>query len=145
MDADTFVTSNGRGIDFVTPREGQNIRISCTSTGAPLPSIRWARNSQNITLLATTDTFTDYVITLTNVTESQNLLAYQEATVSPGRTVSTLDIENFQSEDEGIYECIGSNTGKTITAYSSAMIYVFFEGKFLHRYKEDALLIIVRH
>lgn len=127
----TTRTMDGNTFELYNPLERENFDISCTSTGAPLPSFRWTLNGQ-ATRFIKTDSFTDYVITFRNVTTVPSFhRQYQEAVVSPGVTESTLHIQNFQSRDEGIYECIGSNIGRSTSASSFARIYVFFRRKLI--------------
>lgn len=127
MDARTSLI-NGSTIDFIVPLEGDSFDISCASIGAPVPNIRWTFNGQT-TRFTQTDSFTDYVISMRrNVMTVNN--SYLEATVSPGVAESTLHIRNFQSHDEGIYKCIGSNAGSSITTSSSAIFYASLQGMF---------------
>ena len=116
----TNVTGDGELIKKL--QAGESVNISCTSVGAPVPTIRWTFNGVNITHFDQTETnYTDYVFTEVITGPST-----RASTITPGSSMSTLHILNFQSENEGIYECIGSNIGTSVTLSDSALVSVLF-------------------
>ncbi len=95
----------------------QAVNISCTSTGLPLPTIRWTFNGSDEIPFNHTDISTDFVPrdTMGDFYQSPYLI------ISHGNATSILHVKNIRyPEDQGVYKCIGSNTGTSITATSSA-------------------------
>ena len=98
---------------YVTTRTSLN--IFCTAYGTPIPIVYWTLNNQ-ITRFNQTDVSVEPYHT-SNVKNMSSGF--------PGEVVSTLHIVDYQdSEDEGVYVCIGSNTFRGRVATSSAAITV---------------------
>ena len=99
--------------------EGENVELSCNSTGIPVPTITWTLNNQSIPLTQT-DVSTDHSVTAK---------ADQAPVVTHGNVVSTVQIVNAQyPEDYGDYVCTGSSNDGVTTISSSATITVNVPG-----------------
>ena len=100
--------------------EGNSITISCTSIGAPIPSITWEFNGQSMSF-NTTDTVTDPQIELARRNPDDPNDGLVPVTIS--NIVSDLRIVNAQyPEDDGVYTCIGSNDVQMINSISDNII-----------------------
>ncbi len=84
----------------VTVFEGDDVDISCTSTGIPVPTaITWILNNYT-TPFNQTDTLVDFTIELP--------IGSMVPVVTNGELMSTLHIVNAQyPSHDGVYECIG--------------------------------------
>ena len=117
-------SDNARIISSEAPElfilEGENLDISCISTGTPAPIVTWTLNNQ-LTSFTQTDTYTNHSVTRSG--------ASQAVVVTQGNVVSTLHIVNVQyPADIGVYVCIGSNTYGDSIASSYASISVNIPG-----------------
>ncbi len=103
--------------------KGGSADISCTSVGAPVPSITWQLNNQT-TSFQQTDTETPFEASLTRNVE--NLMFY----LIPGSIKSTLHIVNARYPDrDGVYTCIGTNSNDLTVPSSSVSITVQVNGE----------------
>ena len=92
----------------------QSVNITCTSSGAPLPTIRWTHNGSDEIPFNHTEEAVDFEVQLKGY-------IFLSATLTRlGIVRSTLHIQNIHyPDDEGEYACIGSNIGTRIRATSS--------------------------
>ncbi len=95
----------------VKVNEGEDVNISCTALGIPVPtSVTWTLNDQN-TRFNQTDIHVDLAIRLVMDT-SRNIMPR----VTSGEIVSTLHIMNAQyPSHEGTYQCIRDTVTERIT------------------------------
>ena len=101
--------------DVLTVIEGESVDISCTSTGAPVPTISW--------------TFGD-LMTSFRQTDSP----------TPGSVVSTLHLVNTSyPAHDGVYVCTGSN----VLMSSSASITVLVLGMYNYEKKCSCRCILI--
>ena len=118
---DASTTANNGSLVRVV--EGESVTISCTSTGAPVPTITWTFNTQPVQIIPTKV-----------VTESQAMLVRTNpndfiSDIVVGNIMSSISIVNAQyPEDDGEYTCIGTNDIQMMNC-SSAMITVQVVGK----------------
>ena len=126
VDADTSVSGGER----TRYSNGESVNLACTVTGAPLPTIIWNFKGMNETRFRQTDSSIGVDLMHTTFRSTDFLgLPYNRTVVVPGIAMSTLHIENMTyPEDDGVYNCIGSNTGFSITATSSVPTLVQIEG-----------------
>ena len=114
----------------MTVFEGSSVTISCTSTGAPTPTITWKLNNDTAPFTSTT-TETESQGTLA-VDENGNLVRDEDGNFvlnSLSTIVSNLLIINAQYPDhDGDYTCIGFNDNQMINT-SSATITVQMLGE----------------
>ena len=107
----------------VTVFEGSSVIISCTSTGAPTPTITWELNNDTAPFTSTTTEI-----------ESQGTLARNEDGTlirnddgnfvlnTLTTIISDLQIINAQYPDhDGDYTCIGSNDNQMINTSSATI------------------------
>ena len=100
--ANTTVTS---GAGVVVLSEGDNVNISCSSAGVPIPTITWTVRDQP-TAFEQIDVPID--IDITRVRDNNGDLV---ADVTLGSLESTLQIVNAQyPAHDGVYQCTGSNS-----------------------------------
>ena len=127
MDANTSV--NGRRKSRYST--GESVNFTCIATGAPLPTIIWNFKGMNETRFRQTDSSIGVHLIQTTFRSTDFLgLPYNKTTVVPGIAMSTLHIENMTyPDDDGVYNCIGLNTGFSITATSRVSTPVQIEGK----------------
>ena len=103
--------------------EGVSTNISCTSVGAPAPSITWELDNQ-IVSFEQTDTVTQFEATLTGTFGGQ-----RGVDVTPGNIISDLHIVSARYPDhDGVYTCIGTNSDNLNVASSSASVTVQVQG-----------------
>ena len=102
--------------------QGQSVDVTCTATGAPRPTVRWTFNGQNVTQFNQTVQLIQMRVRIMN---ESNFLS---ASVRDGYAISTLHIVNIQPSDEGVYMCIGSNTGSAVTTTSISEFTLLIEG-----------------
>ncbi len=108
--------------------EGGSADISCRSVGAPVPSITWQFNNQ-ITGFQQTDTETPFEAGLIEVGDNR------EIDITPGSIESTLHILSTSYPDhDGVYTCIGTNSGDLTVASSSVSITVQVNGELQCQY-----------
>lgn len=94
--------------------EGQDVNISCTSTGIPLPTITWTVSNQTVLYSQTVLTY-DYSIASFGGGSFE---------INPAMVISYLLIEDLKylTDDDVEYTCTGSNTYGEDIASSSASI-----------------------
>ena len=110
VDANT--TANSEPV--VTVVEGNSIIISCTSTGAPTPTMTWELNGET-TSFVQIDTSED-----TQAVLSRNAMGDLVPDITLGSIISNLPISNAQYPDhDGVYTCIGSNDEQMVTTSTS--------------------------
>ena len=103
----------------VSVLEGFPVTISCTSTGAPTPTIEWTFNDLPIP-------FNVEVISTANETQASLTRSGPsfETTITPGCATSFLNIVNsVYPTHDGNYTCTGSNDDMG-TNFSAAVITV---------------------
>ena len=125
------------GSSVVRVVEGGSVKISCISTGVPVPIITWKLNNL-ITSFSQTDVSRDFSARLIR----QGGILVPE--VTSGNIVSTLHIENTQyPAHNGVYECIGTDPDNT-SVNSIALIIVQVEGKnTLHRENNNIMIVTI--
>ena len=100
--------------------EGNSITISCTSIGAPIPSITWEFNGQSMSF-NTTNTVTPSRIEL--VRRNPDNPDDGLIPIAISNIVSGLRIVNAQyPEHDGVYTCIGSNDVQMINSTSDDIV-----------------------
>lgn len=100
--------------------EGEDVDISCVSTGVPVPTITWTFNNQT-TPFSQTDASADHNVTV--------IISDQSTAVTQGNVVSTLHIVNPRYlTNTGEYVCTGSSTNGDFTTSSSVRITVDISG-----------------
>ena len=97
----------------MTVFEGGSVILSCTSVGAPVPTITWEFNSQPVQIIPT-ETVIQSVATLVRSDPND-----QDSPLVPnivtGSITSSIQIVNASyPEDEGVYTCIGSNDNQML-------------------------------
>ena len=119
--ANTTVTS---GAGVVVLSEGDNVNISCSSAGVPIPTITWTLQDQP-TPFEQIDVQTNTVVLLVR-NDNEALVA----DVTPGSLESTLQIVNAQyPAHDGVYQCTGSNSHAGQNFSQSVTITVQVQGK----------------
>ena len=104
--------------------EGDNVNISCSSAGVPIPTITWTLRDQP-TPFEQTDVQTDIVIF--RIRDDNGDLV---ADITPGSLESTLQIVNAQyPAHDGVYQCTGSNSHAGQNFSQSVTITVQVQGK----------------
>ena len=104
--------------------EGDNVNISCSSAGVPIPTITWTLRDQT-TSFEQTDVQTDIIIFRTR-DDDDNLVT----DVTPGILESTLQIVNARyTAHDGVYKCTGSNSHGGQNFSQSVTITVQVQGK----------------
>ena len=107
--------------------EGGSTDISCISVGAPAPSITWELDN-HIVSFEQTDTVSQFEATLTGTIGGQ-----RDTDVTPGNIISSLHIVSARYPDhDGVYTCIGTNSGDLNIASSTATISVQVQGRLMH-------------
>ena len=130
MDADTTALASVP----VFILEGGSTDISCRSVGAPAPSIIWELDNQ-IVSFEQTDTVTQFEATLTGTVSGQ-----RGTDVAPGNIISDLHIVSARYPDhDGVYTCIGTNSGDLNVASSSANVAVQVQGITVNDYNHDCV------
>ena len=115
MDANT--TSNSEPV--VTVVEGNSVTVSCTSTGAPTPTMTWELDGE-ITPFMQFDTSEDTQATLVRISMTEF-----RPDITLGSISSDLTITNAQYPDhDGVYTCIGSNDEQLVTTSTSSITVV---------------------
>ena len=118
--ANTTVTSNST----VVLSEGDNVNISCSSAGVPIPTITWTLRDQT-TRFEQIDVPIN--IDITRVRDNNDDLVPD---VTPGSLESTLHIVNAQyPAHDGVYQCTGSNSHAGQNFSQSVTITVQVQGK----------------
>ena len=115
MDANT--TSNSEPV--VTVVEGNSVTVSCTSTGAPTPTMTWELDGE-ISPFMQFDTSED-----TQAVLSRNVMGDLVPHITVGSITSDLTITNAQYPDhDGVYTCIGSNDEQMVITSTSSITVV---------------------
>ena len=119
--ANTTVTS---GAGMVVLSEGDNVNISCSSAGVPIPTITWTLRDQPAPFDQVAEQ-TDTVVLLVR-DDNDDLVA----DITPGSLESTLQIMNAQyPAHDGVYQCTGSNSHAGQSFSQSVTITVQVQGK----------------
>ena len=115
VDANT--TANSEPV--VTVMEGNSVIISCTSTGAPTPTMTWKLNGE-------TTPFIQFDTTeATQAVLGRNAMDDLVPDITPGSVISNLPISNAQYPDhDGVYTCIGSNDEQMVNTSTSSITVV---------------------
>ncbi len=109
--------------------EGGSLTLTCTSEGLPPPTFTWRLNSEDIPTNRHTETFTDPEVDFDRV-------AGTVTSVTNGMTTSVLTISGAVFPgDDGVYECIGANSGAGMDNSSSAFIQLSIQGIHVPCYK----------
>ena len=125
VDANTTALSSS----LIVIPEGGSADISCRSEGAPVPSITWQLNSQ-ITGFQQTDTETPFEAHVIFVVGNN-----REIDITPGSIESALHIVSANYPDhDGVYTCIGTNSGDLTVASSNVSITVQVNGELQYHY-----------
>ena len=104
--------------------EGDNVNISCSSAGVPIPTITWTLLDQP-TPFEQIDVQTDIVILFV---WDDNFVFVPN--ITPGSVESTLQIVNAQyPAHDGAYQCTGSNSHAGQNFSQSVTITVQVQGK----------------
>ena len=116
---DASTTINSEPVVMVV--EGNSVTISCTSTGAPTPTMTWELNGE-IT------PFMQFDITeATQASVIRNAMGNFVPDITPGNIISNLPISNAQYPDhDGVYTCIGSNDERMVNINTSSITVVVF-------------------
>ncbi len=97
--------------------EGGGVILTCTSEGNPAPSFTWRRDGVTLSSDLYTDTSTDPTVDINTFVRTN------------GMTTSVLTISGaVYPDDDGVYECIGTNSHAGIDNSSSASITVIVQG-----------------
>ena len=112
MDANTTINSE----PIVTVVEGNSVTISCTSTGAPTPTMTWELNGETTPFMQSDTT------EATQNVLSRNAMGDLVPDITPGSIISNLPISNAQYPDhDGVYTCIGSNDEQMVDTSTSSI------------------------
>ena len=104
--------------------EGDNVNISCSSAGVPIPTITWTFQDQP-TPFEQIDLQKDIVVFLVR-NDNGDLVP----DITPGSLESTLQIVNAQyPAHDGVYQCTGSNSHAGQNFSQSVTITVQVQGK----------------
>jgi len=87
------ITTHPQG---VTPKEGNNVTVSCSAIGNPSPSITWTKNGSIISTAA-------------------------DSRITFGADNKTLTITNVSRADSGQYKCVASNGLGKATSSAATM------------------------
>ena len=114
---DASTTSNGEPV--VTVVEGNTTIISCTSTGAPTPSMIWELNGETTPFLQF-DT-----LEATQAVLVRNAMDDIVPDITVGIITSDLTIVNAEYPNhDGVYTCIGSNDEQMVDTSTSSITVV---------------------
>ncbi len=102
--------------------EGRSLTLTCTSEGTPPPTFTWRLNGEDIPsnrhINISTDPEVDFDRSYGTVTSVTN-----------GMTTSVLTISGAVfPDDDGVYECIGTNSHAGMDNSSSAFIQLSVQG-----------------
>ena len=104
--------------------EGDNVNISCSSAGVPIPTITWTLWDQP-TPFEQIDVQTDIVVLVVR-DDNHDLVP----DITPGSLESTLQIVNTQyPAHDGVYQCTGFNSHAGQNFSQSVTITVQVQGK----------------
>ena len=106
--------------------EGVHISVilSCTSTGAPTPSIVWMLDGQPAPFIK------NDIITRESEVHWIPLTSPPIFSITPGSITSYLEVVNARYPDhDGVYTCTGTNSYKMVNANSSVYISMQVLGK----------------
>ncbi len=105
-----------------TVMEGRSLTLTCISGGIPPPTFTWRLNGEDIPKNRHTDTSTDPVVDF-------DRLAGAVTSVTNGMTTSVLTISGAVFPgDDGLYECIGTNSRAGMDNSSNAFIQLSVQG-----------------
>ena len=115
VDANT--TANSEPV--VTVVEGNSVNVSCTSTGAPTPTMTWELDGETSPFMQF-DTTEDIQAVL-----GRNAMNELVPVITLGSIISNLPIVNAQYPDhDGVYTCTGSNDEQMVTTSTSSITVV---------------------
>ncbi len=102
--------------------EGGSLTLTCTSQGVPHPTFTWRLNGEDIPTNRHTDTPTAPDVDFDRV-------AGAVTSVTNGMTTSVLTISGAVfPDDDGLYECIGTNSRAGMDNSSNAFIQLSVQG-----------------
>ncbi len=102
--------------------EEGGLTLTCTSEGTPTPTFTWRLNGEDIPDNRHTETFTAPDVEF-------DRLAGAVTSVTSGMTTSVLTISGTVFPgDDGLYECIGTNSRAGMDNSSSAFIQLSVQG-----------------
>ena len=114
---DASTTANSEPV--VTVVEGNSVTLSCTSTGAPTPTMTWELNGETTPFMQ---------FDRTEATQARVVCDAMDnfvPDITVGSIVSDLTITNAQYPDhDGVYTCIGSNDEQMVTTSTSSITVV---------------------
>ena len=118
---DASTTSNSEPVVMVV--EGNTTIISCTSTGAPTPTMTWKLNGETTPFMQfDTTEATQAVLYI-----GRNAMYDIVPDITVGSITSDLTITNAQYPDhDGVYTCIGSNDEQMVNISTSLITLVVF-------------------
>ena len=122
VDANTTIV-NGL---VITVREGNSVTITCTSTGAPTPSISWELDGVPVPFQSV-ETITEGQSTLVRSDPNDQNSPFIPYIITSKITSNLLIVGAQYPDHEGVYTCTGSNDIQN--NISSAMINVQIVGK----------------
>ncbi len=107
-----------------TVMEGGSLTLTCTTEGVPTPTFTWRLNDEDIPSNRHADTSTDPVVDF----DQQAGVIHS---VTNGLTISVLTISGAVfPDDDGVYECIGTNTRAGMDNSSSVFIQLSVQGTY---------------
>ncbi len=119
----------------MTSVEGGDLILNCISEGNPAPSFTWSRDGVTLSSTLYTNTPTDPMIGIVPPFTRTN-----------GTTTSMLTISGaVYPEDDGVYECIGTNSHAGIDNSSSASITVTVQGTSPLTYNTEHVSLLFAH
>ena len=114
VDANT--TANNRSA-VVIVLEGSSLILSCTSTGAPVPSIEWEFNNQSLAIIPSES------VIESNAEHVRNASGSLVPDVTIGRITSSIEIVAARyPHDQGNYICIGSNDNEMLVTSEDTIV-----------------------
>ncbi len=104
--------------------EGGNVTLTCTSEGTPTPTFTWRLNGEDVPTNRHTETFTD-----PEVDVDQQADVINNFTNGTAITVLTISVAVFP-DDDGVYECIGTNSHAGVNNSCRAFTMLTVQGSF---------------
>lgn len=113
-------------VSVVSVTEGNAVTISCTSSGAPTPTITWLLNGQSQSFTLSETQSDAQVVILPRANPDVDPLEFD---ITPGSITSNLRIVDARyPADDGDYTCVGTNDAQMMNV-SSVVITVQVHGK----------------
>ena len=92
----------------MTILEGDSIILSCTSFGAPVPTITWELNNQSVQIAPVESVMQSQATLVRSIPGDDN--SPLTTNIITGSITSSIVIVNASyPDDDGVYTCIGSN------------------------------------